>query len=339
MLYLLAFTLSFAISFFFVFIFRKIALKLNILDYPISSVKTHKEPVPYLGGLGIYLGFVASLVIIRYITHFPTGTLRSIRGILLGSILIVMLGLFDDIKRSGLKFGTKFLVQFIAAVAVINYDIRIKFITPQYVGTLLTVLWIVGITNAINIIDIMDGLAGSVSFISALAFFYISLPSEDIYVNFVSISLAGSILGFLPYNVSKKYKTFMGDTGSLLIGFVLSTLALGTRYSHMNDIALYVPILILLVPIFDTFFVSYHRIKKGKSPFIGTKDHYALRVEKMGYTRKSIVLYSCFVTLCLSVVSFVITMVRFYIALLLYVLVAIFVIFISKKLSSVEVDE
>jgi UDP-GlcNAc:undecaprenyl-phosphate GlcNAc-1-phosphate transferase len=339
MLYILTFTFSFVISLFSVFVFRKIALKLNILDRPNTPVKTHKMPVPYLGGLGIYLGLIVSLLIIRHVTHFPTGTLRSIRGIFLGSALIVLLGLIDDIKPGGLKFGTKFLIQFIAAIAVINYDIRIKFITPQYIGILFTILWIVGVTNAVNIIDIMDGLAGCVSFISALAFFFISLPSEDVYVNFVSISLAGSILGFLPYNISQRYKIFMGDTGSLLIGFVLSALALGARYTHVNNIALYVPILVLLVPIFDTFFVSYHRIKRGKNPFIGTKDHYALRLEKVGYTRRDIVLYSCLATLCLSVISFIITKANLYIALLLYALVAIFVILVSKKLSSIEVED
>jgi UDP-GlcNAc:undecaprenyl-phosphate GlcNAc-1-phosphate transferase len=146
-------------------------------------------------------------------------------------------------------------------------------------------IWVMGITNSFNIIDVMDGLSSGIAAIASLAFFFIAMPLEDIHVNFCAIALAGGCLGFLPYNLSKRRKIFMGDTGSLTIGFILAAVAMGTSYSRFSFVGVFAPLLILAIPMYDTFLVSILRMRKGKSPFLGSKDHYALRLEKLGFSR------------------------------------------------------
>ncbi|MDR2192554.1 MAG: undecaprenyl/decaprenyl-phosphate alpha-N-acetylglucosaminyl 1-phosphate transferase, partial [Endomicrobium sp.] len=246
---------------------RVIAVKLNILDNPISEVKTHKKSAPYLGGAAIAAGWLASLFIIRFATSFPDGTLRSLRGIIYGSLITLLLGFIDDKKYKGLGFKSKFLIQIAAAaIVVFGFDIRINFIPIYWLSCAVSVFWIVGVTNAFNIIDIMDGLSSGIAFIAALAFLFISLPTEMIYVNFCAAALGGALLGFIPFNLSKSKKIFMGDTGSLFIGFILASLAMGTSFTAISEIGLFAPLLILAVPLYETFFVSAVRIGNGKSP-------------------------------------------------------------------------
>src|SRR5439155_23660901 len=149
----------------------------------------------------------------------------------------------------------KFLIQITAGLCLISFDIRLHFIRPAWVGDLLTIVWVVGIINAVNIVDIMDGLASGMAVIASLGFFFISLASEQIYVHFSASALAGALLGFIPFNLSRRYKIFLGDTGSLLTGFMLAALSLGTSYTHVNNAGVFAPILILGVPIYDTILV------------------------------------------------------------------------------------
>jgi UDP-GlcNAc:undecaprenyl-phosphate GlcNAc-1-phosphate transferase len=277
---------------------RQVAIRLNIMDHPDQNLKTHENDIPYLGGIAILAGFIGALVLIRFFTHFPTGTLKSIRGIFFGTYLLALIGLVDDTKRGGLHFKTKFVLQMLAALVLIHFDVRIKFANPPWVSDVLTIFWVIGITNALNLCDIMDGLAGGITVIASLAFLFISLPTEEIYVNFASAALAGACLGFLPFNLSKKRRIFMGDTGSLSLGFVLAALAMGTSYTKINNIGLFSPLLILVLPIYDTVLVTFCRLKKGQSPFLGSKDHFPLRLKKMGLGLKQILLV-CY-TLCVA---------------------------------------
>lgn len=270
---------------------RSAALIFDIIDHPSSKVKTHKEPVPYLGGVAIYLAFAFSLLWIRVLTSFPTGTLRATRGIFLGGSLVFIVGLVDDIRHGGLDYRMKFLIQILAALVVMSFGIRIRFIQPAWLAYGLTLVWIVGITNAFNIIDIMDGLSSGIGAIAALFFLFISLPTEDIYVNFAAAALAGGAFGFIPYNLSRHWRIFMGDSGSLLIGFISGALALGTSYSGTSKLAVLSPLLILAVPIFDTLLVMTLRITRGMSPFLGSKDHFPLRMERLGWNRSAILFF------------------------------------------------
>lgn len=308
-LYLLAFLLPFLLSLGFTPLVRLAAVKFGLLDNP-TDIKTHKTPTPLFGGLAIFAAFAVSLAVMRFYTSFPTGTLRDLRVILLGGGVMFLLGFIDDLRKpDGLGVKVKFAVQFTVAFFTVLYGVRINFIQPDYLSFALSVVWIVGVSNAFNIIDIMDGLSAGQAALAAFGFLLIAFPSESIYVNFASASLAGAALGFLPYNFSKKFKIFMGDSGSLFCGFVLALVAMGTKYSAVNPLGVYAPLFILAVPIYDTIFVSVLRLRRGHSPFVGSRDHFALRLEKIGFSRRQVVRLASLSTLALSLFAWLITQV------------------------------
>ncbi|MBI3551284.1 MAG: undecaprenyl/decaprenyl-phosphate alpha-N-acetylglucosaminyl 1-phosphate transferase [Elusimicrobia bacterium] len=319
---------------------RWAAVRFDWLDHPSSSVKTHKVATPSLGGIAIFLAYTGTLLLLRYQTQFPTGTLRSLRGLLVGGTMVFALGIVDDLKKpQGLGFKSKFAVQALAACVLSYFDIRIHFVSPDYLAVALTAVWVVGITNAFNIVDIMDGLSASQAAVAALAFLMISLPSEELYVNFASAALAGAAAGFLPWNLSHKAKIFMGDSGSMLLGFLLAGISLGTRYSDVNNIGVYAPLLILLVPMYDTFFVMYLRLRQGKSPFLGSKDHFALRLEELGYSRRTIVLWAAGAAGFLGFLAFLVTQLPTAWALCLYLVVVIELLILSHHLAQVTMRD
>lgn len=332
-----SFVCSAAVSFFATPLVRLLSLRLGVLDTPGSAVKTHKEPTPVFGGVAIYLGFMATMLLLRLTTSFPTGTLYNLRALVIGGSLVFMLGLVDDLKRpEGVDYKPKFVIQILAAALLIVFGLRIRFLQPAYVAYAVTVVWVVGVTNAFNIVDIMDGLSASQAAVAALGFLMIALPSEELYVNFASAALAGAALGFLPWNLSKKRKIFMGDSGSLLLGFVLAGISLGTRYSEVNDAGVFAPLLILFVPAFDTLFVSLLRLNQGKSPFLGSKDHFALRLEKMGLTRGWVVLIAALAAGFMGFCAFLVTLLPLRGAIAVYVLVAVLVLWVGRRMAQVE---
>jgi len=318
-------------------LFRFISVKLGFFDVP-SSIKDHKKPTPHIGGLAIAASFGITLMFLRLYTSFPTGTLRNLRIMLIGASVMFALGFLDDIyKPKGLSVKVKFFIQFLIAAFVVFYGIKINFIEPNYLAFVISVLWIVGISNAVNIIDIMDGLSASQIIIASFGFLIIALPSEAIYVNFASAALAGAALGFLPYNFSKKLKVFMGDSGSLFCGFLLAFIALGTNYSDINLLGVYAPIFMLAIPIYDTVFVSIMRMSRGQSPFIGSRDHFAIRLEMSGFSRHKVVLASALFALLLSFTAFLITQVSLAWGILLYFVVGGEFLLLSIAISKVEV--
>ncbi|OGR83697.1 MAG: hypothetical protein A2901_07160 [Elusimicrobia bacterium RIFCSPLOWO2_01_FULL_54_10] len=339
LLYLGGFVCAFLASLALCPIFRLVALKFGVIDHPSTAIKTHREPTPYLGGAAIALSFIITLALVRTFSSYPSGTLRSLWGILYGGTLVLILGLTDDTVSGGLSFKEKFVVQFIAGAILLFYDIQVNFVHPRWLAFFLTVVWVTGVMNSLNIIDIMDGLAGGIAVVAALAFLFISLPTEQVYVNMTAVVLAGSVLGFLPYNLSKKRKMFMGDTGSLFIGFVLAALSLGTEYSTEHNAGIIAPILILGVPIYDTFFVAWLRYRKGKSPFMGSKDHFALRLEKMGFTRHQIVSIAVGVTVTLSFAAWLTTRIWFWYAVPLYALIFTLSYFVGVWLAKVDIEK
>lgn len=338
-LYLQAFLTAVVTSLLLTPLARLVAKKLNVYDYPHSDVKTHKEAVPYFGGVAIVAAFYISMLVVRFTTDFPTGTLRALRGVFAASFFVFILGMIDDIKHKGLHFSQKFIFQFIAAILLISYGIKIEFISPEWFGLIITVIWIVGITNALNIVDVMDGLSSGVAVIAAFAFFFIGLPAEEhLYVNFVSIGLAGAILGFMPYNFSRKHKIFMGDAGSLFIGVILSAVALGTKYTEANELGVFVPIIILAIPIFDTLFVMFVRYKKRLSPFLGSKDHFALRLRAIGYSDKKILIRVYLTGIVLFFLASLVTKIHSNIdVIIIYLLCAIFVVVVARYLYKIKI--
>jgi len=335
-LYAACFAVAGAISFFLTPLVRKMSLRLGLLDAPTSSVKTHTTPTPIFGGVAVWAGFVGAMVLLRFTTNFPTGTLYNLRSLVVGATLVFFLGLADDLRRpEGLDYKPKLLVQFLAAALLVAFGLRIHFIHPAWLAVAVTLIWVAGVTNSMNIIDIMDGLAASQAAVAATGFLLVSLPSQESYVRYAAAAVAGAAMGFLPWNLSKRHKVFMGDCGSLTLGFLLAGLSLGAHYSSANDVGVFAPLLILFVPVFDTVFVSILRLNQGKSPFLGSKDHFALRLEKLGYTRHQVVAIAAVSAGILCFCAFLATEYPAKQALAVYALVAALLLWIGRRLSLV----
>src|SRR3989339_419699 len=313
--YFLTFLMAFLFSAVSVPFLRKLAFYLDIVDIPTSPIKSHTKVMPYLGGVAVFLGFIVSLALTRLVTEFPTGTLHNLRGIFLGGTLIFLLGLWDDIRDH--DFRLKLAVEAVAAVILIIYEVKLGFQLPEVFIIFFSLLWIVGITNSFNLIDVMDGLSSSVAVVASLAFFFISLPEETFYVNFAALAIMGSSLGFLIYNFPPA-KIFMGDAGSLFIGFVMASISLGGKYTGTHTLGIFVPLIILSIPIFDTLVISYFRWEKKRSIFLGSRDHFALRMLSMGFSVREILFRVAAAMMLLSLTAYFITRVSYAYAILLY---------------------
>jgi UDP-GlcNAc:undecaprenyl-phosphate GlcNAc-1-phosphate transferase len=173
--------------------------------------------------------------------------------------------------------------------------------------------------------------------LAALAFLVVSIPSESVYVNVAAAAVAGASLAFLPHNFSKDKKIFMGDAGSLTLGFWLSALALGVEYTRWTSVGVLAPLLILGVPIYDTFFVSFIRILQGKSPFLGSKDHMALKLRAMGLSTRQVVAVFAVAALGLSSCAYLLTLTPYYVSLLVVGATALVGVFVLVRLYDVKV--
>ena len=258
----------------------KAAIEFGIVDRPDGGLKRHREPVPYLGGLALYVPFLLALA---FVFEFD----RRVLGILLGGTIVVLLGLIDDFGVLGP--GPKFLGQLVAAWVLVKSDIAIHIaVLPEWITVPLSVLWIVGVANAFNIIDIMDGLAAGTGLIASVFLLAISVLNGQSAIAILTAVLAGALLGFLRYNYHPA-RIFMGDCGSLFLGMTLAALAMIGKYDQHNSVGYLSPLLILAVPLFDTVFVMVLRLLKGISPFRGSPDHFALRLRRAGLSVRGVV--------------------------------------------------
>ncbi len=282
-LYGLCFVLSLLLSLYLTPIMRDAAIRFDIMDRPDGRLKAQREPVPYLGGLGIYLAFLVTLSL--------TFTFdRQLLGLLLGGTLVLLLGLIDDLGF--LSPQVKLAGQLLAAFVLVKSGIRIQIaLAPEWVTIPLSLVWIVGLTNAFNIIDIMDGLAAGVACICALALFYVALVNGQGLIAIMAVSLSGALLGFLRFNFEPA-RIYLGDAGSLFLGCMLGSLAMIGRYTAENKVGVLAPIVILGVPLFDTVFVSHIRWRRGMRIFFGSPDHFALRLRKWRLSTRQTVLCS-----------------------------------------------
>ncbi len=320
-LYLLCAGISFALTSVTLPVLRKLAAT-AFLDAP-GGLKKHARAVPVLGGCGILAGIVGSLIFIRLTTAFPSGTLHTLRGVIIGGGLIFLMGLADDFKKpKGISVGAKLLIQAAATAALIYYGVAIHAFTSVWVSYPLTFLWVVGLTNAFNLLDIMDGLCVSQAVVCTLGLAVIALPSEYVYVNFAALALLGACLAFWPYNHAKKRKIFLGDSGSNLLGFLIAALSIGTGYCEKSNWGFLAPFFILAVPLFDTSFVSLARLLKGKNPLKGSNDHAALRLKKLGWNTASILAAFALAGLTANIFAFTLTHCCVQIALALFILSA-----------------
>jgi UDP-GlcNAc:undecaprenyl-phosphate GlcNAc-1-phosphate transferase len=270
---------------------RALAHKVGAMDVPKDNRRMHKIPIPRMGGLAIFFGFLLSVLIFVPLTN-------ELRYMLLGSVIIVILGIFDDIYALSAKL--KFVVQIVAAlVAVFGGNVIDTLSNPNifssnpywHLGVLsipVTVIWIVAITNSVNLIDGLDGLACGVSTISSLTMLVIALAAADPSVALLMAALAGGCIGFLPYNLNPA-KIFMGDTGSTFLGYILAVVSIQGLFKFYTIISFVVPFLMLGLPIFDTCFAFFRRIAHGQSPMAPDRSHIHHRLIDMGFSQKQAV--------------------------------------------------
>ncbi len=270
---------------------RKIAEKIGAIDVPKDTRRMHKVPTPRLGGLAVFLGFLVSVLCFCEIT-------KEMIGLLCGSVIIVILGIFDDSHDLSAKL--KLIVQIIAALVTIYIgDIKINFFTnpnifsndkilllSDWISVPCTVLWIVAITNAVNLIDGLDGLAAGVSTIAAVSLVFIASMVDEPAIALIAIIIAGACLGFLPFNFRKKKKIFLGDTGATFLGYALAVLSVQGGFKSYAVISFAVPVLIFGLPIFDTAFAMLRRMLTGRSPMSPDRGHIHHRLVDMGFSQK-----------------------------------------------------
>jgi len=250
---------------------RKTALHLGIVDKPDGSLKKQEDATPYLGGLAVFMAF---LFTVGVLTDFGP----EILGLLLSGSIALLVGLLDDF--GAMTPTQKLLGETLAALVLIKSGTYIKLeFLPLWIAIPLTVLWILAVTNALNIIDILDGLASGVSVIAAVSIAIANFMAGRNAVGFLCIVLAGSILGFLRHNFYPA-KIYLGDAGSLFIGFMLAALSLNAGYTRANLLAVVSPVLMLGIPLFDLSLVMWIRWRNGLPVMKGSPDHFALRLRR-----------------------------------------------------------
>jgi UDP-GlcNAc:undecaprenyl-phosphate GlcNAc-1-phosphate transferase len=262
---------------------RGTAHRLGIIDHP-SARKVHQAATPLLGGAAIYLAFIVALALFG--DHFYVG---QVTGIFLGATIVSFLGLWDD--RWGMSPWTKLIGQFLAASILVISDVRISVLPTLWLNVAATLVWIVAITNALNLLDNMDGLSSGIATIAAVFFLLFAAMSRQYLVGALAAALVGACLGFLRYNFNLA-TIFMGDTGSLFLGFMLAAVGIKLRFpSNSAFVTWMVPVLTLAVPIFDTTLVVISRLRRGLNPLTTPgKDHLSHRLAQLTGSRREAVL-------------------------------------------------
>ncbi|MFC2140285.1 MraY family glycosyltransferase [Candidatus Auribacterota bacterium] len=317
--YLYIFLFSLLASTIFTFCSKKLAIRYGFLDQP-NQVKFHTNAKPLLGGgvaifFACYLTILLNFIIVYLAkdTSFLPASLKihvpgifrqgeKLSAILLGGVLMMLLGLYDD-KKCISPYG-KLLSQILIASVLFFLDVRITlFINNLWINYLITCGWVIFIINSFNLLDNIDGLSAGICFISALLFFAVASALKQYFISVMLLSLAGSLLGFLFYNFNPA-SIFMGDCGSLFIGYMMSVLTIQATYlpkGGSSFIPLITPVLILAIPLYDTFSVIIIRIKTRTSIFKGDKNHFSHRLVRLGMSARGAVLFLYLVSFAIGI--------------------------------------
>ncbi len=297
----LSFLIAFLISYYFQGKIISFLNQRNIVDR-VDERKLRKPPKPRMGGIGLFLGFVIGVYVTLFIfaniyikPNFINFNFESLNLFFLSVFIVFLIGLIDDVI--GLNAFQKLPFEILAGTIMYFNGWLIKFISlpfPPYnlvlndfISYLVTVLWIVGITNALNLIDGIDGLAGGITFFSLISFATIEIILGKPEYLILIIPMVGAVLGFLKYNLFPA-KIYLGDSGSLTIGFFLSILSLKISIKASFGISFLIPIVILFIPIFDTTLAFFRRLIKGKNPFSADNEHIHHKLLKKGYSEKKV---------------------------------------------------
>jgi UDP-GlcNAc:undecaprenyl-phosphate GlcNAc-1-phosphate transferase len=264
---------------------RRLALRMGVVAMP-KARNIHLVPVPLLGGVAIYGGFMLALIFLGERAY-----IREAAGILLGASLVSLFGLADD--RKELSAYAKLGGQALAALVLLLGGTQVQLFASDWVNWGLTILWVVGVTNALNLLDNMDGLSGGTAVVASSFFLLLAAMNrpQQVLVGAAAAALIGACIGFLRYNLNPG-TIIMGDAGALFLGFVLAALAIKLRFpANVAYVTWMVPVCVLALPIFDTSLVMVSRIRRGLNPLTTPgKDHLSHRLVALGMTKREAVL-------------------------------------------------
>ena len=291
-------------------IVKRLALHFGVVSEENDARRMHHHAIPRMGGLAIFLGFVISLLV-----FYGSRMTAELWGVLLGALVLIILGIFDD--KYALNPWIKLVIQFFAALIPTLFGVQFDRIMNIFGGPNvyidfgwfaypITVVWIMGLINAVNWIDGLDGLAAGISCISALSMFLVSLIIGDPLVAGVLLVLAGSCMGFLPYNMNPA-KIFMGDTGSMFLGYMLAVMSILGMFKFYAIVSFAVPFLVVGLPLFDSVFTIIRRLFNGKSPFYADRGHIHHRLIDLGLNTKQAVMILYLVSGALGITAVVLT--------------------------------
>jgi len=322
--YVFIFFESFILSVLLITLLKKVTLNKNLF---------YSKGMPIFGGMAIGLSFII-VVLFNFKNNIFSGDLN---GILISGIIMLAFGVIDDLREFSII--SKFLAHLAVTSFLILFGIRTHIINIGHVpNIIITIVWVIGITNAFNHLDVMDGLAGGVALIISFSFFIISVLNQDIKNAILSLSLTGGISAFLIYNLPPA-NIYMGNSGSHFLGFILSVIAINISYAPLErKIALFSPLLIMGLPLFDTAFLIVMRISKKILPFMKSNDHMALKFLTLGYSKKKSLYVMLFLCLFFSLCGILISQVSNFLGVVIITLASLVSLIISFRFSKVPIN-
>ena len=269
-------------------IMKLVASRYGVVDSPSESHKTHKNPVPYLGGVGIAIGVVGVTYLASLVSDFSRETFFLASTVLLPAIIMGIVGLIDDLRK--LSPWPRFIIQSLFGIAITALLVATNTLGSPFgnnwIDIPITTLFIVGITNAINFFDNIDGGASGSLAIAAIFLFILSFQGSQFLIAALSIVLVGATLGFLLWN-KPPARIYMGDAGALFLGILIASLAIRFDPNPIDRIASFaIPLLLIAIPILDTSVAVASRVKRRISPFQGGRDHLSHRLMRMGFNKR-----------------------------------------------------
>ncbi|HAN10227.1 MAG TPA: undecaprenyl-phosphate alpha-N-acetylglucosaminyl 1-phosphate transferase [Clostridiales bacterium] len=335
-LYLLALFTAFVVTYMSTPVSKWISIKIGAVAYP-RARDMHTKPMPRMGGIAIVMGFMVTILI--FMPMLQEFDLKKSIGIVIGGLIIFLLGFFDDILT--LKAKQKLFFQVLAATIVVACGVKIDILSWPFIGDgmikidsnlismVISIMWIIGVTNAVNLIDGLDGLAAGVSSIAAICLMILAvLAGNDIAV-VMTIALVGSCLGFLPYNFNPA-KIFMGDTGAMFLGFILSISSMLGLFKGYMIAALIVPIIVLGLPIFDTTFAICRRLFTGKPIMAPDRGHIHHKLIDKGLSHKNAVLTLYGISIAFGILGILVSQKGIYYGLGVFVLLMLILYIVSS---------
>lgn len=328
MKYLLPFLVSLSLSLLLTPIIIKITRKYGFVAKPRKD-RWHKEPTPLFGGIGIFFSFLISFIFFIKIGW-------TFGGIILCSTLAFILGFLDDIFN--IKPQTKFLSQLIIATIAIIFGIKVKIIENPFISIPLSLLWMVGITNSMNILDNMDGLLSGIALVVSLFLGYFSILNDNPQIALFCFALAGSCLGFLIFNFNPA-KIFMGDCGSLFIGFSLAMLTIAGTWKYVTNLffTLLFPVMLMAIPIFDTTLVSILRKMNRRPISQGGKDHSSHRLVLLGFNERKSVLYLIAISFLFAITALLLRNASIYTNIVIFTIFTLVLLFFGIFLGNIKI--